>query len=179
MDCAERFTGRNGMGSDAQAPTAVPAVPAERRLGELRAVIEEFGRVLDSFGSQLDAAVTDADRECAGIGVAFNELGAAKRGLDAIDCPEPARTLMRRHSSDLGAALDAAVTAMQYQDRLTQRVGHIRVGLHRLQTSLRDGIDRNTGQWLSLLRHVEAENQAEQERLAAAENACNGRVELF
>ncbi len=161
---------------DAQAASAPPSM---RRIGEMRAVIEEFGRVLDSFGSQLDAAVTDADRECAAIGAAFHQLGAAKSALDAMECPEPARTLLRRHSSNLGAALDAAVTALQYQDRLTQRVGHIRVGLHRLQTSLRDGADRTTGQWLALLRHVEEEIHAEQARLAAAQCAAHDSAELF
>lgn len=155
------------------------APPTERRGGEMRAVIEEFGRVLDSFGSQIDASVKDADRECAAIGLAFQELGSAKRDLDTLECPQPARTLLRQHAARIGASLDAAVTAMQYQDRLTQRVGHIRVGLHRLQTLLRDGVDRSTEQWLELLRHVEEANQVEQERLAAAQSAAHGSAELF
>ncbi len=151
----------------------------ELRIGEMRAVIEEFARVLDAFGSELDASVKDADRECAAIGRAFDELGAAKRELDAMECPQPLRGLLQQHSARIGNSLDAAVTAMQYQDRLTQRVGHIRVGLHRLQTLLRDGTDRGAGQWLELLRHVEESNQSEQARLTAAECAANGSVELF
>jgi len=157
------------------------AVASESTPGgmEFRAVIEEFGRVLDIFGAQLDASVKEADRECVAVGAAFDTLAAATRRLGQIDCPQPALAAVRNNAAVIGESLDAAVIALQYQDRLAQRVGHIRVGLNQLQRMLRDGVPRSCEQSIELLRDVERAHQAEQERLVAAEIAANGSAELF
>ncbi|MDE2303977.1 MAG: hypothetical protein KGL34_00310 [Gammaproteobacteria bacterium] len=146
---------------------------------QVRAVIEEFGRILEVFGAQLDLSVREADRECVAVGAAFHEIAAARQTLQQIGADEPATAAIRETASAIGRALNEAVTGLQYQDRLTQRVGHIRVALHRLQGLLRDGVERSTSQWLGILGQVEESNQAEQHRLLTREAIAHGSVELF
>jgi hypothetical protein len=153
-------------------------IPAPRG-SELRAVIEEFGRVLDILGAQLSASVQEAEQECAAVGKAFRELATAKSRIDEIDCDPPACEVLRENSAQIGASLDAAVVGLQYHDRLAQRVGHIRAGLNHLQQVLRDGSERSHADWLELLRDVEEAHRQEQLRLMAAEIASNGSAELF
>jgi hypothetical protein len=135
---------------------------------DIRAVVEEFGRLLDTFGQQLAASLQESDREYLALGDAFQELATAKSGIEAIICLEPHQTLLKRGCMRIGESLDAAVVALQYHDRLAQRVGHIRLGLDQLQTVLRDGTERSYDSWLTLLKSVEEKQMLEQRRLAAA-----------
>jgi hypothetical protein len=152
---------------------------ATPRGSDLRAVIEEFGRVLDILGAQLSASVQEAEQECAAVGKAFRNLAAAKGRIDQAVGDQPAYSVVRDNSEQIGASLDAAVVGLQYHDRLAQRVGHIRAGLHHLQQVLRDGTERSHGEWLELLRDVEQAHRLEQRRLMAAEIASHGSAELF
>jgi hypothetical protein len=152
---------------------------ATPRGSDLRAVIEEFGRVLDVLGAQLSASVLEAEQECAAVGKAFRELATAKNRIDEIVCEQPEFTIVRANSAQIGASLHAAVVGLQYHDRLAQRVGHIRAGLNHLQQVLRDGSERSHAEWLELLRDVEEAHRQEQQRLMADEIASNGSAELF
>jgi hypothetical protein len=147
----------------------------------IRAVVEEFGRVLDTFGQQLAASLQESERQYLAVGDAFHELATAKRGIEAVICLEPQQTILKRGCERIGQSLDAAVVALQYHDRLAQRVGHIRAGLDHLQTVLRDGHERSFDAWLELLREVERVQTLEQWRLAAAVSAdrLGDGAELF
>jgi len=131
----------------------------------MRAVIEEFGRHLDMLAEQLGASLLEADRECESVGESFHDMAAAKSSIDGVSCPEPEQSILRASCRQIGESLHAAVIALQYHDRLSQRLGLIRTGLVRLQTLLRDRSARSAEDWLDSLRDVEQVNRVEQRRL--------------
>jgi len=132
----------------------------------LHAVIEEFSRLLDIFSSQLAESLEEADRECMAVGESFHALAAAKARIEAIDCPEPQRSVVSAGCAEISGSLAAAVVALQYHDRLAQRVGHIRVGLNHLQGLLRHQAVASGEEWLELLKKVERGYHHEWSRLA-------------
>jgi hypothetical protein len=157
--------------------------------GELRVVIGEFGRHLDMLAEQLGASLSEADRDCMSVGESFHDLADAKNKIADVDCDEPVRTVLKHSCDQIGNSLHAAVVALQYHDRLAQRLALIRTGLNRLQELLHDPTVRPYNDWLESLRHVEALNRIEQRRLgpeaqlgqsSAAKSAAAGdAVELF
>lgn len=177
--------GADAPDADAREPDAGPETP---RTPALRAVIGEFGRHLDLLSEQLGASLREADGECASVGESFHDMAVAKGVLDAVQCPEPAQSTLRNSSRQIGESLNAAVAALQYHDRLSQRLGLIRTGLNRLQSLLTDRSPRTYDAWLQALREVEQINRAEQRRLGpdplhdpgmAHPAPSNGSVELF
>jgi len=157
---------------------------------ELRVVIGEFGRHLDMLAEQLSASLSEADRECVSVGESFHDLADAKNKIADVHCDEPVRTVLRHSCDQIGSSLHAAVVALQYHDRLAQRLGLIRTGLNRLQELLHDPSVRPYNDWLESLRHVEHLNRIEQRRLgpetdmgqsdpAHRSAAANDGVELF
>ena len=158
--------------------------------GELRVVIGEFGRHLDMLAEQLGASLSEADRDCVSVGESFHDLADAKNKIADVPCDEPARTLLRHSCEQIGNSLHAAVVALQYHDRLSQRLALIRTGLNRLQDLLHDRSGRTYNDWLESLRHVENLNRIEQRRLGPETDmgqsdpvhpspAVNDSVELF
>ena len=157
---------------------------------ELRVVIGEFGRHLDMLAEQLSATLSEADRECVSVGESFHDLADAKNKIADVHCDEPVRTVLRHSCDQIGNSLHAAVVALQYHDRLAQRLGLIRTGLNRLQELLHDPSVRPYNDWLESLRRVEHLNRIEQRRLgpetdmgqsdpAHRSAAANDGVELF
>jgi hypothetical protein len=142
-----------------------PDFPAPAKSPELREVIAEFGRHLDILAEQLGASLLEADRKCMSVGDSFHELAAAKSALDAIGCAEPERSQLRDTGKQMGDSIHAAVVALQYHDRLVQRLGLVRAGLERLQTLLHDSSPRSFDHWLQSLRELERVNRTEQLRL--------------
>jgi hypothetical protein len=145
----------------------------------LREVIEEFARLLEVLGSQLGHSVREAEREWGDLGSAFHRLAIANERLKKMEGSPLIHAAVGEQSAEIGASLEEAVVTLQCHDRLAQRVGHICAGLERLHTLLRDGIERPNQEWLRLLREVERTQHAEQARLAAADIAPRGSVELF
>lgn len=139
--------------------------PKSTELGE---VIVEFGRHLDMLAEQLATSLREADRECVSVGESFHDLAAVKTTLDGVRCAEPDRTVLRDSCRQIGDSLHNAVVALQYHDRLAQRLGLVRAGLERLQTMLRDRSARSWDDWLQSLRDVERINRSEQKRLDPA-----------
>jgi hypothetical protein len=140
----------------------------------LQEVIAEFGRHLDMLAEQLGASLIEADRECVSVGESFHELSAAKGTIEGIVCDEPARTVLRSSCKQIGDSLHTAVVALQYHDRLAQRLTLVRAGLIRLQDLLQDHSPRSYGEWLHALREVEQTNRTEQKRLGPAVGQTNG-----
>jgi hypothetical protein len=135
---------------------------------ELSEVIVEFGRHLDMLAEQLGASLMEADRDCVSVGESFHELAAAKTTIDRVSCGEPIRSVLRDSCKQIGDSLHSAVVALQYHDRLAQRLALVRAGLDRLQTMLHDRSARSYDEWLQSLRDVERINRAEQQRLIPA-----------
>jgi hypothetical protein len=153
-------------------------------LGE---VIAEFGRHLDMLAEQLSASVAEADRECATVGDSFHQLSAARAEIEKVACPEPGRGVLRHSCRQIGESLHNAVVALQYHDRLAQRLGLVRAGLERLQTLLQEPAPRSYQVWLASLRELEHTNRIEQQRLGPVQDPSDpaaaalpqSSVELF
>jgi hypothetical protein len=167
----------------------VATLPAPENV-ELRVVIGEFGRHLDMLAEQLSASLSEADRECVSVGESFHDLADAKNKIADVHCDEPVRAVLKHSCDQIGNSLHAAVVALQYHDRLAQRLALIRTGLNRLQELLHDPSVRPYNDWLESLRHVEHLNRIEQRRLgpetdmgqsdpAHRSAASNDSVELF
>jgi hypothetical protein len=145
----------------------------------LREVIEEFARLLSVLSDQLADSLHESGRDCVAVGQSFHRLAAASERIDAIAAQSARADGLREHCAEIGASLGAAVVALQYHDRLAQRVGHIRTGLEHLQALLRDRSERSYEDWLTLLRAVERAQKTEQARLMAAELEQRSTAELF
>lgn len=145
---------------------------------QLKDVIMEFGRILDVLKAQLEHSVSEAGRECAALGAAFHRLAGTNDRIERLARAEERDELLDC-CTEIRDSLSAAVVGMQYQDRLAQRLGHVRSGLDRLQLSLRDDPRRSYQEWLRLLREVERAQASEQARLVAADVEPRGSAELF
>jgi hypothetical protein len=150
-------------------------------------VIEEFGRHLDILGEQLAASLAEADQNCVSVGRSFHELSEAKTSLESLPCAEPARSVLQATCVQIGSSLHDAVVALQYHDRLAQRLELVRSALNRLQTLLKARAPRSDVEWLQSLRDLEQINRVEQRRLGPpigqvgpeAEAVGQSTVELF
>ena len=135
----------------------------------------------------IPAALDEARDAALRCQLAQRRWSQAKRTLDGLRFPGPEEITLRHSCRQIGDSLHAAVTALQYQDRLSQRLGLIRAGLNRLQSLLQDRSARTYDEWLHALREVEQINRVEQRRLGpdpaseatAVEAVSNGSVELF
>jgi len=145
----------------------------------LRQVIDEFARLLAVLSEQLADSLHESSRDCVAVGRSFHRLAAASEQIDAIAAQHAGMEGLREPCAEIGASLATAVVALQYHDRLAQRVSHIRRGLEHLQALLRDRSERSYEDWLSLLREVERAQEVEQRRLMAAELEERSTAELF
>ena len=145
----------------------------------LRELLDNFARLLSMLSEQLADSLRESGRECVAVGQSFHRLGAASDQIAAIAAQQPAVAGLREHCAEIGTSLAAAVMALQYHDRLAQRVNYIRTALEHLQSLLRDRSERSYEDWLLLLRGVEQVQKAEQARLKAAELEPRGTAELL
>jgi hypothetical protein len=154
----------------------------------LREVILEFGRHLDMLAEQLGASLSEADRDAKSVGDSFHDLSAAKAAIEAVVCPEPGRQVLQDSCGKIGRSLHTAVVALQYHDRLAQRLGLVRGGLDRLQALLHEPAPRSYDTWLQSLRDVEQMNRTDQKRLGPVSlpsgspqppAAADSSIELF
>ena len=143
-------------------------LPSRAGESDVRSVIAEFGRLLEIFSDQLAESLREADRECTAVGQSFQDLAAAKSRIEQVACPPAAQAALVRECAAIDGSLGAAVTALQYHDRLTQRIGHIRFGLNHLQMLLREPTQRGDEEWLALLQNVDRTYHLEWHRLARA-----------
>jgi len=162
--------------------------PIAPQNGALAVVIGEFGRHLDLLAEQLGESLAEADRECVSVGDSFHDLAAAKTMIEGVRCNEPQQTVLRQSCTQIDSSLHTAVVALQYHDRLAQKLALIRAGLQRLQALLRDPSARSHDEWLESLRFVENQSRLERRRLGpeavsspadAALPEADGSVELF
>jgi hypothetical protein len=172
------------------ADKAIAAQETARKEATMRGVIDEFGRLLEIFSAQLAESLHEADRDCTAVGDSFHDLAEARSHLECVSCPEPQASVLRRQCAQIEVSIGAAVVALQYHDRLTQRIGHIRVGLNHLQKLLRHQAERSSDEWLELLKNVDRTYHLEWHRLAhtapaeqrvadASAQSENSGVELF
>ncbi len=153
---------------------AVASQEVARKEATMRGVIDEFGRLLEIFSAQLAESLHEADRDCTAVGDSFHDLAEARGNIERVPCPEPQASTLRGQCAHIDDSIRAAVVALQYHDRLAQRVGHIRVGLNHLQKLLAHQDQRTSEEWLELLQNVDRTYHLEWHRLAHTPPAQQG-----
>jgi hypothetical protein len=115
--------------SPVDTPSAAPA-PTD--------VVAELRRFLELGAAQLDAAMRESDARVdklatavSGVAADARALEQAVRVLDSQDAAavQHARQRIRELTQGLSAHADATVTALQFYDKLIQRLTHVREGL--------------------------------------------------
>src|ERR1700690_367982 len=167
--------------------STVASQAVAHREAPMRGVIDEFARLLEIFSRQPAESLQEADRDCTAVGDSFHDLAEARGQIERVPCPEPHASVLQRQCAQIEDSIGAAVVALQYHDRLTQRIGHIRVGLNHLQQLLRHQAQRTSEEWLELLQNVDRTYHLECPRLAhwaqagagASSAHDNASVELF
>jgi len=101
-------------------------------------VVGELRRFLELGAAQLDAAMRESDARVdklaaavGGVAADARALEQAVRTLDSQDASavQYARARIRELTQALSAHADATVTALQFYDKLVQRLTHVREGL--------------------------------------------------
>ena len=126
-------------------PLPTPAGPEP---GELRT--PEVCRFLDLTVTQLELALRESEPPVSAIAGAIGALAAEVRELE-------------RFLPDVGPRLREAVVALQFYDRLSQRLTHARDGLMLLAGALQNPAAGNAA-WVGLHERVRRQYSMEQER---------------
>jgi hypothetical protein len=147
--------------------------------GRIDAVIREFARLLDVLGGQLTDATREAGSECASLGDVLGRVAAAASQIESSARGTTLESVVRAPCADVTAALHTAVVTLQYEDRLAQRIGHIRAGLTDLHGLLRDYPLRSHEVWMGLLQDVDLIQALRQQQLSVAPPDHHDNAELF
>jgi len=121
---------------------------------------QQLALMLDLFAAQMDAAVQEADNAVEQLSDAFNALlgtppnpGIPEQGADAVA------------GSEAHPAAAEAVIAMQFYDRLSQRLGHVRYSLSTLAMFVCDPQNnRQRERWQRLQNSLRRLYSSEEER---------------
>jgi hypothetical protein len=79
--------------------------------------------------AQLDAAMRESDAQVEQIAQCLAAIAMDLQQLDAGAHSEPAGAQVRNPATTIRASLQAAVKALQFYDKLIQRLTHVRAGL--------------------------------------------------
>jgi transposase InsO family protein len=148
--------------------TALPADTHAERKAE-----RELVTILGLAASQLEVSVRDTEQPVATLGRAIAALGAAAEVLDGSlqqlpdggPCADARRLLVAQRDA-LRRRADEAAIALQFHDRLVQRLTHVRDSL----AALGDFVDArahrgNAADWEALRRRIRDQYSMEQERV--------------
>ena len=134
---------------------------------------QQLALMLDLFGAQMDAALQDADRAVGQLTNAFENL-VMPLGTAALPAAPKTARLHARHVQD-------TVTALQFYDRLSQRLTKVRHSLSTLAMFTCDpGVSRQRAPWTRLCTSLRRLYSSAEERAvfelmmegASPEDAC-------
>jgi hypothetical protein len=149
----------------AKVAVAAPSAPAD--------AVTELRRFLELGAAQLDAALRESDVRVETLTGAVSAVASDARALEqsvqALGAADAAsRTAARRRISELTQALtahvQAAITAMQFYDKLVQRLTHVRDGLA-IPSDYAANPDPARTNWDALLERVRARYSTVEERV--------------
>ncbi len=147
----------------------VDAKPMPASVGD---VIAELRRFLELGAAQLDAAVRESDARvdklAAAVGSVATDARALQQAARALDSKDPiAAKQARERVGELGVALgahaEATITALQFYDKLIQRLTHVREGL--VMPSDSAAVKPANVDWNALLEQVRARYSTVEERV--------------
>ncbi|HEX4024595.1 MAG TPA: hypothetical protein VHX52_07825 [Steroidobacteraceae bacterium] len=137
-------------------------------------IAAELRRFLELGAAQLDAAIRDSDARVDQLADAITSVATDARELQAqlqvLDSPDAAavqqaRTRITRLSDMLGAHVQATITALQFYDKLIQRLTHVREGLAIPSDSAAGAVNLGSSDWNALLEQVRSRYSMVEERV--------------
>lgn len=149
--------------------SAVDAKPLPPAAGD---VVGGLRRFLELGAAQLDAAMRESDARVdklatavSGVAADARALEQAARTLDSQDAAavQYARQRIRELTQALSAHADATITALQFYDKLIQRLTHVREGL--VMPSDSAAAKPASVDWTALLEQVRARYSTVEERV--------------
>ena len=135
-------------------------------------VVAQLRRFLELGAAQLDAAMRESDARVEKLSSAVSSVAADARALELVartlESPDAAavqfaRQRIRELTATLSAHADATITALQFYDKLIQRLTHVREGL--VMPSDSAGLKPATVDWDGLLEQVRARYSTVEERV--------------
>jgi hypothetical protein len=150
--------------------SAAPAGSGEAVSG----VAAELRRFLELGAAQLDAAIRESDTRVDQLACAITAVAADARELEGqlreLDSTDPAvvqqaRARITRLADALGAHVQASITALQFYDKLIQRLTHVREGLAIPSDSTASAVSAASADWSALLEQVRARYSMVEERV--------------
>jgi hypothetical protein len=138
------------------------------------AIAEELRRFLELGAAQLDAAVRESDARVDKLASAVTAVATDARelkeqtlALESADAAqvERARTRIRQLAEALAAHVQATITALQFYDKLTQRLAHVRDGLAIPSDSTADPARARSPDWGAMLEQVRSRYSMVEERV--------------
>jgi hypothetical protein len=147
--------------------TGIPVEKEHRLAAELR-------RFLELGAAQLDAAVRESDQRVQQLASAIGEVIANARELqvalialqsDQAEAARRARERIAGLAEGLIGHAHAAITAMQFYDKLIQRLTHVREGLAIPSDSTANTAELARADWDALLEKVRDRYSTVEERV--------------
>jgi len=136
-------------------------------------VVLELRRFFELGAAQLDAAVRESDRRVERLTEAISAVAQDARALElevlALDGPpdraEQARSRIGALTQGLSEHVNAAITALQFYDKLVQRLTHVREGLAIPSDSAAASADPSATDWQALFEQVRSRYSTVEERV--------------
>jgi hypothetical protein len=137
-------------------------------------VVAELRRFLELGAAQLDAAMRESDARVEKLAAAVTAIATDSRALElevgALDATEAARAKHARMRiseliESLNAHVQASITALQFYDKLVQRMTHVREGLAIPADSAGQAANLAAPDWKALLEQVRQRYSTVEERV--------------
>jgi hypothetical protein len=146
--------------------SAQPAVVAETGSDAVGALTgAEIHSLLELGIAQLDGAVKEADGRVDRLAHSLVDL---RRGLDEITqllAQHASPTVLAARIEAMNENVNAAVVAMQFYDKLTQRLAHVREGLHMPRAHINATVTPHSDHWVDLCAAIRARYSMVEERV--------------
>jgi len=137
-------------------------------------VAAELRRFLELGAAQLDAAVRESDGRVDKLAQAVTAVATDARALElevqTLETADAARVTQARAriralAEGLTAHVQAAITALQFYDKLVQRLTHVREGLSIPSDSTLGNADPARADWNAMLEQVRERYSTVEERV--------------
>ncbi len=134
----------------------------------------QLRRFLELGAAQLDAAIRESDARVDQLASAITAVANDARELEvqvqSLDSSDPtvvqqARARITRLTDALGAHVQATITALQFYDKLIQRLTHVREGLAIPSDSAAGTVSLAASDWNALLEQVRSRYSMVEERV--------------
>ncbi len=159
-------------GRDQSAPAAAGAGPGGAPVRTN--IVTELRRFLELGAAQLDAALRESDGRVEKLTAAVTAVATDARALEQEvhllaageeASQQHARARIRELTESLSAHVQLTITALQFYDKLVQRLTHVREGLAIPADTAADEARAASADWNALLDQVRARYSTVEERV--------------